>query len=179
MDKRKGILYIIEEAIKTPGFIKGYLLGILSIISGIIILLTSLATFVFKDFSFKDITTYIYETEKNKEMIVQLNNKINNLKERNNSYQSDNNTLKIKIKNFTENSNNINQITALINNFNKKYEDILYNNSSFYSINGRLKYRSAVHEYNAINKQIITYNLQKHFLYFTEKIYNSLNNSDN
>ncbi|WP_157353153.1 hypothetical protein [Aliarcobacter butzleri] len=120
---------IINESIKTPGFLKGFIYGVVSTITIILLILTPIIGFILKNFSFKEITTYIYEAgknketvEKDKEIFIELNNKIRILEEANNSYKIDNDILK-------EESNNIQKINVLIANYDKKYENISYDNS--------------------------------------------------
>ncbi|MFW0701439.1 hypothetical protein ACN09M_00320 [Aliarcobacter butzleri] len=161
---------IINESIKTPGFLKGFIYGVVSTITIILLILTPIIGFILKDFSFKEITTYIYEAgknketvEKDKEIFIELNNKIRILEEANNSYKIDNDILK-------EESNNIQKINVLIANYDKKYENISYDNS----YENYHKYNLARHEFNAIQEQIKVYKLEKNFIFFTKRVYNSM-----
>lgn len=166
---------IINESIKTPGFLKGFISGVVSTITIMLLILTPIMGFVLKDFSLKEIATYIYKAEKdketvekNKELFITLNNKIKNLEEINNSCKIDNDILK-------KESTNIQKINTLIDNYYKKYGDISYNDASIdYN-----KYKIAVYEFNAIQDQLRIYDLENHYMFFTKKFYNSMKAPEN
>lgn len=164
---------IINEAVKTPGFLKGIVYGIVSTITIILLVLSSIMGFVLKDFSFKEITNYIYEAgknketvEKDKEIFIELNNKIKILEEANNSY-------KIEIDILKEESDKSKNIYVLIDGYDKKYGNISYNNANN-SFENYHKYISAIHEFNAIKEQIRVYKLEENFIFFTQRVYNSM-----
>ena len=165
---------IINESVKNPGFFKGFLYGIGTTITTILIILSPIIAFILKDTSFKELKTYIYEAEKNKEIVEknkeifeELNNKIKKLEEINNSY-------KVNADIAKEQHENIEKINTLINDYNKKYGEISYYNSADYN-----KYTLARYEYNAILEQIRIYKLEEHFVFFTKKVYNVMSEPKN
>lgn len=161
---------IVNEASKSPDFLKGLITGFV----GFCILLGGVGWLFLNDAPIKEIIMCTAEPNKSKQEIARSQQKIDDLNKDLDVLKAQNKSLIIENSNLKDTRRMISKIENFINNFEKKYGNIDESYNTMFQSEKKL-YDSAVIEFSAIEKQIKKSKLENEFIYFIDKGHNNLN----